>query len=662
MTFDTPVSQLNRVGKTTEKHLQRLGIFTVRDLLFHFPFRYEDFRSVRLISELHDEENATILVTIEVIASKRSRRKRMMVTEAVVRDENGSLRLVWFGQPFIAHTLKIGDQVYFSGRVKRDRLGLTMTNPSFEKKREGISTTHTARLVPLYSLTSGVTQKQIRSLIASVIDEAKTIEEWIPNSVRQLANVIPLPEALHSIHFPDTDVALRSAERRLKFGELFLLQLKAERLRRERLEARAPVIQFPEVAVRAFVQSLPYTLTKDQKIAAWEILKDIAGETPMNRLLQGDVGCGKTVVAGIAAYAATVQGFRTIIMAPTEILASQHYETLRQLFQHTDVVVGCMTRSRKEMNHGNVIVGTHALLEDDVLVENVGLVIVDEQHRFGVLHRKRIRGLAHFLSMTATPIPRSLALTIYGDLDISIIRTMPEGRKPVRTRVVAPNNRDRAYEFIRAEIQKGRQAFVVCPLIDKNLEASNKVAVLSEYKKLSENIFSDLRVGFLHGKLKSKEKEETMRAFTAGKIDILVSTSVVEVGVDVPNATVMMIEGAEHFGLAQLHQFRGRVGRSSYASYCFLFQEAGGNAAEERLAFFEKTIDGFRLAEYDLAIRGPGEVYGKEQSGLMQLRIATMRDVELIRLARSLARDIDVTQYPELRKKISRFEQSVHLE
>lgn len=708
MDLDTPIAKLNRVGKTVEKRLKHLGIETARDLLFYFPFRYEDFSQLIAIKDLQDGQQVTIKGKIELIANKRSPRKRKILTEAVVADETERLRVIWFGQPFITKTLRVGDEVYLSGKVKEDMFGVQMVGPSYEKVKQ--DNVHTARIVPMYSLTAGITQKQMRFLASQIIEQAENVEDWVPEEFLDKADLIPLKDALRGIHFPEDEIDLKQSEKRLKFDELFLLQLRAELIRQSIKKSVATKIEFKEKETKKFVDALPFTLTKAQKIATWEILKDLEKKEPMNRLLEGDVGAGKTVVAAIAMYNTVLNKKQTVLLAPTEILAKQHFGSLCKLFEG-ELNIGLLTRTQRMINRDKVeiggdkklsqdisiylnvskkvmikevadgslqvVVGTHALITEKVKFKDLGLVIIDEQHRFGVEQRKTIREKSgnkkttpHFLSMTATPIPRSFALTIYGDLDLSVINEMPPGRKPIKTRVVDPHNRGKAYDFISDQVKKGRQCFVICPLIEsagtgRDLSvqpADDKKSVMAEYKKLSEEIFPDLKIGFLHGKLKAKEKDETMAKFASGELNILVSTSVVEVGVDIPNATVMMIEGAERFGLAQLHQFRGRVGRSDHQSYCFLFTDSDAPKAQERLKYFESNIDGFRLAEYDLKTRGPGDVYGVAQSGMMNFRLATMRDVDLIKLARDMTRGIDFKSYPQFREKVAEWEDRVHLE
>jgi len=692
MNLDTRVTALNRVGQMLANRLKKIGIVSVRDILFHFPFRYEDFSVIVPIKDLQADQEVTVQGTIELIASRRSPRKRTILTEAIVADETGQLQVVWFGQAYLAKTLKMGDKVSLSGKVKQDRFGTQMVGPTYEKISEH-GGTHTGRIVPMYPLTQGITQKQLRFLTAQCMDVVSTIKEWLPADIRDRADIMMLPDAIRAIHFPESYKEQLYAQRRLKFDELFVLQLRAELIRQSARAFEAPKIPFDEPRIKNFVASLPFELTRDQKIAAWEIFQDMEKAVPMNRLLEGDVGSGKTVVAALAAVVGINAGYQVTVMAPTEILAKQHFVSLRKILP--EVSIGLLTSSQHEMsgteaasrkclieniNNGglSLVVGTHALLVDDVVFKNLGLVVVDEQHRFGVEQRKKIRAKSgdittapHFLSMTATPIPRSFALTLYGDLDVSIIKTMPEGRKAIKTRVVESRNRGKAYQFIRDQVKTGRQVFVICPMIGlqttddgpQSVDASSeKKSVVKEYEKLSKEVFPDLRVSFLHGKMRPKEKDSVMTSFSKGESDIMVSTSVVEVGVDVPNASVMMIEDGEKFGLAQLHQFRGRVGRSEHQSYCFVFTQSDSQSALERLNMFESTVDGFRLAEYDLQTRGPGEVYGTSQSGMQQLRLATMRDTEIIKLARELARDIDFGLHPALKEAVREWEEKVHLE
>lgn len=703
MNLSTSVSAFKTVGKTLRERLKYLGLETARDLLLYFPFRYEDYSQTLNIEEVQEGMQITVRAKIEMIASKRSFRKRKVITEAVISDETGKMRIVWFGQPFIMKQLQVGDEVLFSGKTNKDMFGIGMTSPTYEKVKKEESV-HTARIVPMYSLTNGITQKQLRFLVKEALPALKEMEDWLPEKIRERAQVIPFADTIKGIHFPDSQEHLSIARHRMKFDELFVTQLRAEMIRQSLQRLSAPSLTFHEQEIKEFVASLPFTLTKGQKIAAWEMLQDMSRTEPMNRLLEGDVGSGKTVVGGLVMYNTILNGYQAAIMAPTEILAKQHYESLLHMLGEK-TVIGLMTSGSVEVNHEledidesskekkslskrkkvftrllkegriPIVVGTHALLSEGIDFHKLGLAIVDEQHRFGVEQRKTLHDksgdislVPHFLSMTATPIPRSFALALYGDLDISMLKDMPAGRKPIKTRLVEPKFRDRAYQFIRDQIKEGRQVFVICPLIDNvesinnNSPTTDKKSVLSEYKKLSEEIFPDLRVAYLHGKMKSEEKDEVMGKFAAGETDLLISTSVIEVGVNIPNATVMMIEGADRFGLAQLHQFRGRVGRSIHQSFCLLFTDSDSKKTAERLKFFESTTDGFKVAEYDLEMRGPGEVYGKTQSGMTQFRFASLQDTELIKLARDIVKDTDIKKYPSLKQKVSEWERVVHLE
>lgn len=689
ITFTTPISDLWSVGRSTASKLKKLGLKTAEDLLYHFPHRYEDYSQTMPISELKAGTTATTRGTIELIQNKRSPRKRMIITEAIVADGTESIRCVWFRQPFLTRLLKTGDEVFLSGKIEISYLTLQFTNPAYEKVRK--DQIHTGRLVPIYPATEKLTQKQIRFLTKLVLPLAKKVQDPLPAEIIKRQKLLSQVKALEEIHFPSSSKIAIKARERLKFDELFLLQLYALRIKKDIEQTRAVSVQFAEEETKDFAANLPFTLTAAQKKSGWTIIKDLARPHPMNRLLQGDVGSGKTVVAALAILNTALAGYQSTFLAPTEILAKQHFETLTKLFKNSKIKTALFTRSYHQttlkdklskkqvleiIRDGKIplIVGTHALIQEDVEFKNLALVIIDEQHRFGVNQRKSLceksgdqETSPHLLSMTATPIPRSLALTVYGDLDLSIIDELPAGRKKILTRLVDPKNREKAYDFIRKEITQGRQIFVICPLI----EESDKLGVKSveqEYEKLTKEVFPDLKIGFLHGKLKSQEKEKTMKLFYARETDILVSTSVVEVGVDIPNASIMMIESAERFGLAQLHQFRGRVGRSKHQSYCFLFTENPSGTTHERLLALVNSNDGFALAEKDLELRGPGEMYGSIQSGFMpSLKIAQITDHTILEKAREEARNLiekspHLAQYPLLQEKIKGFEKRVHLE
>ncbi|MFA5021876.1 MAG: ATP-dependent DNA helicase RecG [Patescibacteria group bacterium] len=681
----TPVAAVSRVGKTTASRLKRLGIETVSDLIFYYPFRWQDFSQISDISELQPIDAATVKVKIQIISNRRSPAKRKMLTEALVADQTGSIKVIWFNQPFLTKILQPGDEVYLSGKVDFDRYNLQLVNPVYEKV--SADTTHTARLVPVYSVTNNLTQKQIRFLVKSVLPLATLIADWLPPEISQENNLVNLNLALNQIHFPKDKKILDLAINRLKFDELFLFQLSVLASKLDIALSQSEAIDFFESQTKNFVASLPFTLTNDQRKVAWQIVSDLQKNQPMNRLLQGDVGSGKTVVAAIAMFNVALNKKQAVLMAPTEILASQHYQNLLNLFKDSNLNIALFTRSQRQVNgrvetkkkilsdlsSGDIqlVIGTHALIQQDVEFSNLVLAIVDEQHRFGVNQRKILRQNSgdkkitpHLLSMTATPIPRSLALTLYGDLDLSIIREMPKSRKKIITKVVDPKNRKQAYEFVRNQVKTGRQVFVICPLIDLSDKLGVK-AVTDEFEKLKKEIFPDLRIEMLHGKLKPADKERIMANFLAKKSDILVATSVVEVGVDIPNASVMVIEGAERFGLAQLHQFRGRVGRSIYQSYCFLFTESQTEKTKARLNALVTAKDGFELAELDLQFRGPGEIYGTIQSGFPEFKIAQLIDYDIIikaKLAAEKVLALGLDKYPLLKQKMEQTNKAVHLE
>jgi ATP-dependent DNA helicase RecG len=652
---------LSRVGQVLAKKLKKLGLENNLDLLFYYPSRYEDFSQVSNISDLQPEQTTTVKGRIEIINNRRSWRRRMMITEAVIRDDTEAIKIIWFNQPFITKILKPGEEIFISGKVSQDQIGLFFKNPIYEKVKS--ETTHTARIIPIYPLTEGITEKQLRFLTKQVMQHLSSLGDWLPEKIIQKYKLLPLKEALQQIHFPDNWQRLRAAQRRLSFDELFTVQLLNLKNKKELASQSAPIMKFQEKAIKNLVNNLPFKLTTSQKKCAWQIIKDLQNKHPMNRLLEGDVGSGKTVIAAIAMYNAALNNYQAILMAPTEILAIQHYQTLTNILGKDTVAQA--TKNKKTVSHeSKIIVGTHALIQGKITFNNIGLVIIDEQHRFGVKQRQALQnksGLTpHFLSMTATPIPRTLALTVYGDLDLSIIDEMPKGRKKILTKVVAEEKREKAYQFVREKIAKGDQAFVICPLISESDKLGVK-SVEAEYERLKKDIFPDLNIAKLHGKLKTKIKDEIMHDFKNKKYDLLVSTSVVEVGVDIPNATIMMIEGAERFGLAQLHQFRGRVGRSEKQSFCLLF----ANSSIKRLEALVKSHDGFKLAEYDLKLRGPGAVYGTEQSGfLSSFKIANLSDHILIAEAKEAAASIidQLENYPLIQRRIEKFQKKVHFE
>ncbi|MFH1193769.1 MAG: ATP-dependent DNA helicase RecG [bacterium] len=692
--LDAPIQDINFYCKKISKKLLKLGLKTARDLLFYYPFRYEDLSALKKIADLTPGETATIKVRVELIKNYRSPQKHKKITEAIVSDGTGKIKILWFNQWYLAQNIAPGDELYLAGKLSDSGYAREIIAPDYEKFSE--DTTHTGRIVPIYPLTQGITQKQLRTAIKMAVKYASELTEYLPDEIISGDNLMGLSEAIANIHFPVSEEMKSRAARRLSFDELFFNQLNNVWLKKRLEKKRAETIPFNQEKIAEFVKGLPFALTNAQRKAAWEILRDIEASRPMNRLLNGDVGSGKTIIAALTMYDAALAGHQSALLAPTEILARQHYDTFCKLFSRFNIKIGLLTRGQKQINHesgitnqgekkeksknlnsqfiinnSDIVIGTHALLQEKIIFNHLALAIIDEQHRFGVEQRTRLSEMAseagafpHLLSMTATPIPRTMAIMMYGDLDLSILDEMPGGRKEIKTFVVPQAKRGGAYNFIKKEIDAGRQAFVICPLIDESDKLGVK-SVTQEYKKLSEEIFPELSVAALHGKLKPAEKDGVMADFKKNKIKILVSTSVVEVGVDVPNATIMMIEGAERFGLSQLHQFRGRVGRGEHQSYCLLFPTNGDATA--RLSALEKINDGFKLAEIDLELRGPGQIYGKEQSGKIDFKLADTKDVVLIKRAQDAIKNLfdfdpELKKYPHLLEYLENTLDKIHLE
>jgi len=725
--LSTKTEEVPKIGQTYAKRLRKFGIKTVQDLLFHFPARYDDFSEIISIANARQKlsESVCLQGKISEIKNTRTFKKWMTLTEAVAEDNTGEIKVIWFNQPYLAQNLKEEDFVSLAGKISLGKEGIYLNNPVYERINEWSEPnelTHTGRIVPVYPETRGVTSRWLRYVIKPLLYRfSEQVPETLPEEIIKKQKFLPINEALWQLHFPDSFEAADAAKSRFSFEELFLIQLNVLKERAKLLQKKARACPMDANLMKEFVNFLPFKLTDSQKKCAFQILKDLEKSIPMSRLLEGDVGSGKTVVAAMAALNIASCGHQVAFMAPTEILAKQHFKEVSNLLSKFNVKIGLLTGKDAriatsdvaitqvskqsllgDLENGqlDIVIGTHALIQKGVAFKNLVLAIVDEQHRFGVEQRseliKNSKLVPHLLSMTATPIPRTLALTVYGDLDLSLIDEMPKNRKKIKTVIVQPSQRKEAYDFIKKEVGQGKGVFVICPKIEskklggqtpqsfggsdplatpfvpqnydlRTLAMLEVKAVKDEYKKLSEEIFPDLRITMLHGKMKSKEKEKIMLDFKNGEIDILVSTSVVEVGVDVPRATIMMIEGAERFGLSQLHQFRGRVGRSDTQSYCFLFTTSPDQLNRERLKALVNCDNGFKLAEKDLEIRGPGQLYGTQQWGLPDIAMEGLTNIFLVEKTRQAAKELlekdpNLETCPMLKERLANLKQRIHFE
>jgi ATP-dependent DNA helicase RecG len=679
-TLETEVQYVKGVGTKLAQVLSKLNLYTLGDLLFHLPRRYEDRRQFRKIA--HARPGDAVTVSGKLVTVDNVKVRNLTLTKAYLDDGSGVLELVWYNQPYMKDTLNKlrNSQIVAYGIIKESPYGLQMETPEWEDLPDGAdpdSLLSVNRIVPIYPLTEGIRQKRMRQIIWNAVQYAHLAPEILPRSVRERLGLMPIQHALQQIHFPDSEQAIDPARQRLVFEEFFLMQLgvgmQRQRTRQERgIAMRIDADRLNEMLHRI----VPFELTNAQKRVISEIWNDMAQPHPMNRLLQGDVGSGKTIVAAAAILAAVDNQYQAAMMAPTEILAEQHYINLHRLFQplgiSVELLVGRLSNKQRQQareriatGRGMVAVGTHALIQEGVEFARLGLAIIDEQHRFGVLQRAALRDkgvMPHVLVMTATPIPRTLTLTLYGELDVSIIDELPPGRKPVRTHWKTPEERLKVYAGVRKLVEQGRQAYVICPLIDESDKLQVRAAEqMAEH--LQKDVFPDLRVGLLHGRMKPAEKEAVMDAFRAGELQILVSTTVIEVGVDVPNAAAIVIEDADRFGLAQLHQLRGRVGRSEHQSYCVLIANPKSDDGQRRMDIMTRTNNGFLIAEEDLRIRGPGEIYGTRQSGMPSFRVADLvKDMRLLEVARQeafhlLEHDPDLSrpEHAALREAVERF-------
>jgi ATP-dependent DNA helicase RecG len=675
--LDSPVSDLPRCTTADTRRLHKLGLRTVGDLLLHLPFGWEDFGRGVPISDLRPDQRATVVGTIASIAAKRTPRQRKQLTEARLVDDDGAvMKLVWFNQPYIARMLRQGEQVRVAGVVRDSRWGpgIEMQNPQHERVGDGGRPGRVGGLTPKYHLTKGLTARQVASWVDAALPLADRLEDVVPEATRQRHRLLPVAEAVRRGHKPETEEDSREAKRRMVFAELLEFQAAFWLARSRMAIERASPVPYRQEVIDRFKSGLGFELTRAQRRATWEVYQDLERRVPMNRLLDGDVGSGKTAVAAAAAAMAHAAGLQTVVMAPTEILARQHLGRFRAYLEGSFedlkvelLVSGLGAAERRRVRtaaasaHCAVLVGTHALIEEEVELAALGLAVVDEQHRFGTRQRELLRAKSaaarpHFLCMSATPIPRSLALALYGEMALSTLDEMPPGRTPVATTVVPPAQREQAYDLVRREVQAGRQAFVICPLVEESDTLEVRAATV-EFERLRKEVFPDLRMSLVHGRM--KDKDSVMRAFHAQESDVLVATAVIEVGVDVPNATVMLIEGADRFGLAQLHQFRGRVGRGSEQSYCLLLADDPSSGSLDRLRLLAEVDDGFQLATEDMRRRGVGELMGERQHGMSDLAMEALLRPELLSEIRQeveelAAGDRGLESWPPLRAAAER--------
>jgi len=697
MILDRPVESFRYIGPTYLKRLHKLGIKTLGDLFFHFPHRYDNFTNLKKISDVKTGEEVAIEGKIQEINTRRTFKKRMFLTEALISDKSGTIRAVWFNQPYLSQIFKPGDRISLAGKINFSEEGVFLSNPAYERIVKGKSLKHTQGFVPVYPETEGLSSRWLRFIIYPLLKKyAPQIKEFLPDELLERKKFPKIGEALFQIHFPKSKKNAEITRKRFAFEELFLIQLFIQKQKKRLQREKAPKIIPKKEYIKEFKKLLPFNLTRDQKRAAREILDDLQKEIPMSRLLEGEVGSGKTIVATLATFVVVKNGYQVAIMAPTEILAEQHFEEISKYLFPFNVKIGLLSSEKTKLKDKSeekkikdkdiiekikeggldVLIGTHSLIQERVKFKNLALVIVDEQHRFGVEQRARLcqqttnnkqqSTIPHFLSMTATPIPRTLALAIYGDLSISQIKELPKGRKRIITKIVPPARRGEIYEFLRREVREGKQAFIVCPLIEES-EKLEVTAAKKEFERLKEKVFPDLKLGLLHGKMRAREKDKIMRQFKEKKIEVLVSTPVVEVGIDIPNATIMIIEGADRFGLSQLYQFRGRVGRGELQSHCFLFTDSSAKKTWQRLKAIISAKDAFELSEKDLKIRGPGDFIGKRQSGIPDLAMASLTDLPLIEevkeeVEKILEGDPELKKYPLLQKKLEEFKEKVFLE
>jgi len=652
------VSVIPKIGPKYKELLKKLEIFTVKDLMYHFPFRYDDFSKMKTVAELEEGDNVTVEATIDSLNNIFTKYGKRL-TKVTASDFSGKIDIIWFNQHYLKTVFKEGSTYYFSGKVEKFNNKLSIISPSFELKSN--NSLNTGRLVPIYPETTGVSSKYLRSKIYELLTAETDLREFIPQDILEKENMQNINWSMNQIHFPDSSFEASIARDRFAFEELFLEMLKVETRKNEwNTEMKGIKLKVDNKKVGEFISKLPFSLTIEQQNSIADIISDMEMSKPMNRLLEGDVGTGKTIVAIISSYITKLNGLKTLYMAPTEILAKQHYETFKKFLPDLNIKIITGSKKDTELERGDVFIGTHAILFSKEELKDIGLVIIDEQHRFGVEQRGKLLTMGtkseqvpHFLSMTATPIPRTLALTFYGDLDISILKQHPNKERKITTKVIPEKQRESIYKWIK---EKNEQTFIVCPLIEESesLMLENVKAAEKEFAELKKGIFKDIEIGLLHGRMKPKEKQDMIDKFRNKEIQILVSTPVIEVGIDVPDATVIVIESAERYGLASLHQLRGRVGRGSKEGFCFVTMSNNNKTAYERLKNLETLSNGLDLAEIDMKMRGTGDVFGTMQHGFKRFKVASLSDIELLDKAKLWAKNIYPSRdnYPLLKEKI----------